>query len=153
MKKIIFSLIFVALSTFVFSQRFDNAIGIRGGYGSGISFKHNMGATTFEAIGAFRNHYTYLGGLLEFYAPLDMGSVPGDFNWYYGFGGHIANYSVSVFGGRENAFTAGADGIIGVEYEIPDVPINVSIDIKPGLNVIGGVFLDFGSALSIRYEF
>ena len=48
----------------------------------------------------------------------------------------------------------GIDGIIGLEYSFTEIPINVSIDWKPVLNIIGySGFWGDGGALSVRYMF
>lgn len=109
--------IFLLLISFTFySQRFENAVGLRGGYGSGITFKHNMGDFTIEAIGAFRSYYTYLGVLGEFYRPLDV-ELPGDFNLFFGGGAHFGHQRYITLLGVTPSSQGyiGLDGIIGLE--------------------------------------
>ncbi len=151
MKKIIATFAFLFVVSLAQAQRYENAIGLRGGYGSGISFKHNMGTFTVEAIGAFRSFYSYFGVLGELYSPLDV-DLPGDFNLYYGGGAHLINTRYSVFAIPENNTYFGVDGILGVEYEIPDYPLDVSLDVKPEFN-FNGYGIGWGSAFSLRYEF
>ena len=151
MKKL-FTLTFVViLATVSYSQRFENAVGLRGGYGSGITFKHNMEGFVVEAIGAFRSNYGYFGVLGELYTPLEV-DLPGEFNIFYGGGAHVINYRYRFFGSNITDTFFGLDGIVGVEYELVDYPLNISIDVKPELNFAGYGF-GWGSALSARYEF
>ena len=154
MKKLIILSLFLLTAHYSNAQRYENAIGLRGGYGSGISYKHNMGDFTVEAIGAFRSYYSYFGVLGELYSPLEV-DLPGDFNLYYGGGAHFINLRsyVGAWAGTRTSYNYfGLDGILGVEYEIPDYPLDVSIDIKPELNFSGYGF-GWGSAFSVRYEF
>ena len=110
MKKTLIFLSFVFVSYFAQAQRYTNAIGLRGGYGSGITYKHNMGDFTVEAIGAFRSYYSYIGVLGELYSPLDV-DLPGDFNLFYGGGAHLINSRYNVLGitGSNNYFGGAQD--------------------------------------------
>ena len=70
--------------------------------------------------------------------------VPG-LEWYFG-------------GGAYGAFTGsdvlGAMGIIGLDYTLPSVPINMSVDWKPELNLVNNVhFQGSALALSVRFVF
>jgi hypothetical protein len=48
----------------------------------------------------------------------------------------------------------GIDGIIGLEYVFRDIPINIGLDWKPALNIIGNTsFWPDKGAVSIRYIF
>jgi hypothetical protein len=48
----------------------------------------------------------------------------------------------------------GIDGILGLEYNFVEVPINLSIDWKPSFNIVNNHdFWADGGALSIRYIF
>ena len=51
-------------------------------------------------------------------------------------------------------YNIGIDGIIGIEYNIEPIPFNISLDWKPGLNLIGYTgFWGDELAFSIRYIF
>ena len=76
--------------------------------------------------------------------------------WFYGFGAHIGFYNGDyVRMGRPGSTynVLGVDGIIGLEYSFTEAPINLGLDLKPALNLIGytGFWADFG--LSVRYIF
>jgi hypothetical protein len=78
-------------------------------------------------------------------------------SWYYGFGGHLGfwdGYRSSRFDEDKTYTVIGIDGILGLEYSFVEVPICLSLDWKPALNVIGhSGFWGDGGAFSIRYAF
>jgi hypothetical protein len=57
-------------------------------------------------------------------------------------------------GAVDGPVAVGLDGIIGLEYALPDAPLSISLDWKPAFNILGPVGLvgDEG-ALSVRYRF
>jgi hypothetical protein len=53
-----------------------------------------------------------------------------------------------------NYTVIGIDGILGIEYNFEEVPINIGVDWKPAFNLTGySGFWGDGGALSIRYIF
>ena len=78
-------------------------------------------------------------------------------NWYYGGGAHIGfwNGNNVKWGTAGTSYTViGIDGILGIEYSFSEAPINIGIDWKPAINIIGYTgFWGDGGALSIRYIF
>jgi hypothetical protein len=83
-----------------------------------------------------------LGALLEIYRPF---STPG-LKWFYGAGGYVGFES-----GPSQTF-AGPTGIIGLDYKFSNVPINVSVDWKPELDIIPDInFVPDAFALSVRF--
>lgn len=86
--------------------------------------------------------FVSITGLYERHATLFQ--IP-EINGYYGAGAGL--------GFTDNGVSAGLDGIVGVEYSFTEIPINLSVDVKPYLTVVPEVFLTFNSALSIRYYF
>ena len=65
-----------------------------------------------------------LGVLLEKYKPFNAGSTSG-LTWFYGAGAYIG------FSGGRNF---GAQGIVGLDFIFPNLPVNLSLDWKPELN-------------------
>ena len=49
--------------------------------------------------------------------------------------------------------TAGIAGQLGMEFEIPSIPLNLSLDWRPTYYFTGGGFGWQGFALGIRYRF
>jgi hypothetical protein len=148
---------FMALGVFALSQAQDysTGIGLRGGLSNGITVKHFIGSkTAVEGLLASRWQGFELTGLFEIHAPaFDVDRL----HWYYGFGGHMGfwNGNNTSWGTPGTSYTViGIDGILGLEYNFSEVPINLSIDWKPAFNLIGytGFWAD-GGAFSIRYIF
>lgn len=97
-----------------------------------------------EAIFNLRNpeQQIALGGLYEIFNP--VGSVE-NLRWYYGAGAYVG------FRGFDNF---GVMGIAGMDYQFAEVPVNLSIDWKPELNIIEGVsFRAATVGASVRFSF
>jgi hypothetical protein len=83
--------------------------------------------------------------------------------WFYGAGGHIAWYDSNFTKGHYAYRTTsrngwgpviGVDGILGLEYQIKEIPFTASFDIKPAIDFIGwGAWRPLEAALSVRYVF
>ena len=66
--------------------------------------------------------------------------------WYYGYGAHLAfaGHHTGRFAERDyyhhhdEGFGLGVDGLVGMEYKIPQIPIAVSLELKPFLEVNSG---------------
>jgi hypothetical protein len=127
------------------AQNYKTALGVRlsssdAALNSGISFKHFFGSTALEALVTFGDPFA-IGALLEKHKP----TGPEGLNWFYGGGAYVG------FGDKRNL---GAQGIIGLDYKFQEVPINVSLDWKPELNIIQEVsFEPAAVGLSIRFTF
>ncbi|MFP4059043.1 MAG: hypothetical protein ACLFUC_01000 [Bacteroidales bacterium] len=158
MKKYIFVLAFAFVFTSVFSQKHEyiDALGLRGGLSSGITYKHFIDKTrALEGIITTRWHGFSITGLFEFH---DIAFETAHLYWYYGGGAHVGFYdgykNTPWLNSGESAVLLGVDGIIGIEYNIQEIPVNISLDWKPAINFTGGagIFPD-EIALSIRYTF
>jgi hypothetical protein len=126
-------------------QEYSNALGIR------LSTPQ---ATINQSVSYRRylNDNTALEGLLCF-DPFGLGllyekiyplGTPG-LGWFFGGGAYVAFKGDNV---------VGAMGIVGLDYTIPSVPINLSVDWKPELNIINNVnFQASAIALSVRFVF
>lgn len=127
------------------AQNYRTALGVRlsssdAALNSGISLKHFFGSTALEALVTFGDPFA-IGALLEKHQP----TGPEGLSWFYGGGAYAG------FGDKRNL---GAQGIIGLDYKFQDVPINVSLDWKPELNIIQVVsFEPAAVGLSIRFAF
>ena len=72
------------------------------------------------------------------------------FSLYYGAGPYLGLWD-TVDG---SAFALGAEGVVGLEYKIPSVPIAFSLDYRPGINVlpnVAGNLVNFG--LGVKFCF
>jgi hypothetical protein len=154
MKKALIILLLAGLLNFTLkAQDYKTSLGLRAGYPYGLTIKHFVSeANAFEGILAAN-----WGGFVAIALYENehwTGHYPG-FNWFWGLGAHIGSwdnnphvrstYTGSIFG---------VDGIVGLEYTFDEIPLNLSLDLLPSVNLIGdtnwgGIF----SALSIRYVF
>jgi hypothetical protein len=77
--------------------------------------------------------------------------------WYYGGGGHIGFWDGVKnpwFNDGDRHSVIGVDMILGIEYTIPGSPVNLSLDYKPGFNLVGYTgFWGDEFALSLRFAF
>lgn len=156
MKRITLTLLSIFIFTFFLeAQDYKTGIGLRGGLYSGLTLKHFIsGNSAVEGLLASRWRGFSITGLYEIHhQAFDVERL----NWYYGFGAHIGfwNGDYVKWGEPGVSYTAlGIDGILGIEYNIKEIPINISLDWKPEFNIIGYTgFWGDGGALSIRYIF
>ncbi len=126
---------------------YKNAIGVRLGstvpaIKSGITYKHFFNKNAAEAIISFGDGVA-LCGLYEFHKPIN--TVEG-LQLMYGFGAYLGiNNSENNFGGA---------GIIGLDYKFNSVPLNLTLDWKPELNIVSKVgFEASGIGFSARFTF
>jgi len=163
--KIILILLF---STFflnnIFSQNYKTGLGIRaGGYQNAISVKHFY-KPTVAVEGLIGTGYFNRGINLTILLEKHVSAFgKKEFQLYYGGGAHIGSYRGDYFYRdyyrkkyryyEDGFISLGIDGILGLEWTIPGIPISLGVDIKPtielaqpGLSVIDG-------GLSIRYVF
>ncbi len=141
------------LMIFKIQAQYVDAVGIRAGLYNGITYKHFfMNETAVEGILHTRWSGLEVVGLLENHQDLS----PDGLSWYWGYGAHLGFYDSQYTNWYESGSTTvvGIDGIIGLEFIIPNSPIAVGFDWKPYFNIIGhsGLYAD-GGALSLRYTF
>src|SRR5688572_176662 len=110
-----------------YARPYSTALGVRVGGTSGVTLKHfTSNAMAVEGIlGTLGNGFS-LTALGERHAnAFDAVGL----NWYYGAGGHVAFYNGNSYyrvGGREVPYRdnhdvgVGIDGIVGLEYTLPD---------------------------------
>ena len=128
-------------------MQYTNAIGIRLGPTSpaiqnGISFKHFFNeSSAAEGILSVTNGFGVCG-LYEKHKLLPIENV----QWLIGAGAYVA------FVNNTNYF--GGAGIIGLDYKFTSVPLNLTIDWKPELNLAPRIFFEgSGVGFSARYTF
>lgn len=123
-------------------------VGVRLNYGYGLSIKYNMTQKkSVEGIVYTRWKGINITGLYQIHAPAFKTA---GWRWYYGVGGHIGFWRDGPRYGNPwfdnpNAYTViGGDGILGLEYTFKEIPLNLSLDWKPAINLIGyqGLWLD-----------
>jgi hypothetical protein len=145
MKKILCSLLLISgfcVATTVSAQDYKTALGVRLSSSSAmvnnsISLKHFLNEkTAVEALFSFGDPLS-LGALVEIHKPLSTSGV----QWFYGGGGYIGfvkTYNTTK-AKNETDVNFGAQGVIGLDYKFMNLPLNLSLDWKPELNLIGDI--------------
>ena len=143
MKKFFLMAALMVATLSVSAQDYDWAVGLRGGGFSGLTGKKNMGTTAIEAGLSLYGSGLSIDGVYEWQQP-----VIGDgFHLYYGAGAYLTLAGEYV--------GLGAEGVVGLEYRLPiNFPLAVSLDYRPGLNLIGGVgFWGGNFGFGVKYCF
>jgi len=158
MKKILLAATLL-ITTACFSQEtitttggpeYQRAIGVKLSAGGAVTYKQFIANTkALEAEAMFFSEGIRLIALYEFHF-YNIQGVDG-LAWYVGPGAHVGFYRP-----RDKSFNTaadiGIDGVIGLDYKIKNVPINLSLDWQPSFSLIGNAPLmpQFGG-LGIRY--
>lgn len=127
------------------AQDYSWGAGVRvGGEMGGVSVKHKFSSSSsVEAIIAVPwDKGCVFTGLYERHVPI----IDDGFSLYYGGGGHI--------GGWKHKFAIGVDGVVGLEYKIPNAPIALSVDYRPIFNIAERTkfyFADFAFGLKFTF--
>lgn len=156
------TLVLVALlliGTKSIAQDYKTAIGLRAGETSGLTIKHFIGGSSaLEGIIGLWSHGLSLTLLYEKH----QGVGGKGLNLYYGAGGHVAfetgyyswyyHKNKRYYDHRHGHVGLGIDGVLGLEYKFPPVPIAISLDIKPFLEISsgGGIWTSLDPGLGIK---
>jgi hypothetical protein len=164
MKKLLFYLL-PLFSILMISQRssaqdYRTAIGLKfGGYENGPSIKYfTNDAVALEGVVGFRSHGLVITGLYEIH---QVAFGVAALKFYYGAGAHIGAEGAGVyqsFGGNNQTYNQshillGVDGVLGLEYKIPQAPIAISLDLNPRAELATGPFFDIAPGLGLKYTF
>ena len=170
MKKLLLAFSFItviATTTPVRAQEVNNASAIGTDYKTALGIRLSNNApivsnaitlkhfvkdnTAVEGYFSFSDPLS-LGAMLELYKPL---STPG-LRWYYGGGAYLGfGKTYDVNKARDvNTTYFGAQGVVGLDYKFENVPINLSLDWKPELNLVSNInFEPAAIGLSARFTF
>lgn len=158
---------FLIISSITYSQVFERQLGMRFGVTSGITGKVIKDKkSAIQGTLGIRNGGIQLYTLLEAYKVLDKKQ-----NWfiYFGGGAHVGyvngynkvrRWSNTTGYYWEEEFTIGPvlglDGVMGVEYCIPRIPLTLFLEFKPwvelqSFNKVRMNFYDFGFGIVYRF--
>jgi len=159
MKKLIFVCI-IAFASLTVSAQYKWGIGVALGSPTGFSGKFFTTDTqAFDFTLGWWNDYANISAMYEIHNSFnDLGGLneyKSQIKWYYGGGAHIGSWNNNHYNEGEthtNDLFLGIDGVIGVEWK-PDIPVAFSLDVRPGINIVGGVSFFLQSQLGIRYTF
>ena len=137
-----------------YTQEYSNAIGIRAGLPTGLTYKRFLDEhSAIEGIIGTRWRGVSLSALYEYHKETNL--YPG-LRWYFGGGaalGFYDNQSPWVVGNEYKAIF-GIEAVIGIDYTFDEVPVNLGFDWTPLYNIIGYTDFDFLQfAISVRYVF
>ncbi|HPG12901.1 MAG TPA: hypothetical protein PLU37_15315 [Chitinophagaceae bacterium] len=134
---LLFAMILAATSAN--AQDYKTALGVR--LSSAAAVVNNS-----VSIKHFINEKVAIEGLLSFGDPLAIG-VLGEFHkplsspglsYYYGAGGYVSFVKKTNTNTQKTSTepNLGAQGVIGLDYKFPNIPLNISLDWKPELNIV-----------------
>jgi hypothetical protein len=124
------------------SAQYNTALGIRLSSSAPIvnnsfSVKHFINdKTAIEGLISVGDPLAF-GALVEFHKPLSASGL----QYFYGAGGYVGfqkNYDPNKLK-NETDVHFGAQGIVGLDYKFVNVPLNISLDWKPELNIVSDI--------------
>jgi hypothetical protein len=153
--------IYLVLLFFVFligtntAQDYKNAIGAKLGYGLIASYKTFLNErSALDIFGGFRWGGLAAGAYYLNHTPINNVER---LSWYWGFGGSFTTWNYGI--GSVSYYELGASGVLGLEYNFDEIPLNLSVDWAPtfvlannwGENWGLGRFRSGYGALTARY--
>lgn len=146
-KRLLFLCMISLLALSVKAQDYKFAAGIRLSnstptLNNSASIKYFVTETSaIEGLVSFGSRFG-LGGLLEIHKPLNQSGL----RWFYGGGAYVGFEGGSTY--------LGPTGIVGLDYKFPNIPLNLSLDWKPELDILPKIrFVPDAFALSARFAF
>lgn len=148
MKRIFISLLIIFTVTGALkAQDYRFALGIRLSNSSptlnnSVTGKYFITETSaIEGIVSFGSRFG-AGALLELHRSLKVEGL----NWFWGGGAYVGTQDGDTY--------VGPTGILGLDYKFPTIPLNLSLDWKPELDIIPSIrFVPDAFALSARFAF
>ncbi len=160
MKRLMFLTLLIAgmaVSANVKAQDYRTALGVRlssaaASVNNSISFKQFItDKTAIEVLFSFGDPVA-LGALVEFHKPLAAAGL----QYFYGAGGYLGfqkTYNPNKLR-NESDPQFGAMGVIGLDYKFAGIPLNISLDWKPELNIVSDInFEPAAIGFSARFTF
>ncbi|SOE21693.1 hypothetical protein SAMN06298216_2149 [Spirosomataceae bacterium TFI 002] len=139
MKKPLITIVLLLSISLAGTAQYQSAFGLRYNGGLGLTGKFNVkNNNALEAILTGYGNGVNLTMLWEKHMSAFSSSK---WRWYVGPGGHMG-YWTSGYNKKwrpyayESGINVGLDGIVGLEHTFSEIPLNISIDWKPSLNLI-----------------
>ena len=147
-------LLLVALTFGAQAQSYKSAIGLRGGDPSGITFKTFLNSTNaLELIAGtgYWGHNFVITGFYEWQYPTDW--TP-NLDWFIGPGAHLGFWNDYYKDDYGTGILIGIDGIIGLEYTLDDIPLNLGLGVGPSFQLTSGPgWGHWNGGFYVRYVF
>lgn len=152
MKKIIAIIAALVISASAFAQNYQSAIGLKIGYDVAATYKTHLSPSNALDLGVNLSGLFNKNGLgllvSGFYTwENELAGVNG-LTWYAGPGAYIG-----LFLGDPLAFSASINAMVGIEYKFEGLPLALSVDWTPGLNLTGIAFSWHGGGIGVKYTF
>lgn len=151
MKKIILvAALVLGFATAAVAQ--PRAIGLRGGFGAGVSYQHTVGANFIDAELGFGQGLN-VAASYNWVLVQPQWTSRGDWGVYAGPG-----VALGLGFGDASHLNLGVSAQVGLEYSFW-FPLQLSLDVRPGLGFVtaggesGFGFWGFYPALGVRYKF
>lgn len=134
-----------ALTTSLSAQ--SQALGLRLGggsaFGAEISYQKDLSEINRAEINlGLESSWASLNGTYQWVK--DLPSIADGVKWYYGGGvGLLMGSNVGV----------GIHGQVGIEYTLKEIPLQFSLDTRPGFYFGSGYGFGAGASLGVRYKF
>lgn len=159
MKKSIFALMLacIAFAGTVSAQTYKTGLGVRlspsdAYVNNSITLKHFLNEkAAVEFLVSFGDPFA-IGALYEVHKPFSTSGL----QWFYGAGGYLAFVKTYNPNTNKNETDAnfGAQGIIGLDYKFVNLPLNLSLDWKPELNLFTDIAFEASTiGISARFTF
>lgn len=150
-KTVVFLVLFFILMGKAVSQDYKHSVSGQTGAYWGICYKRVLeNESAYRGSLLFKHGGLLLSGVRMFHKPL-VPQKNSQLFYYYGYGAHMAYassyYSYNVFKPfrpasqyRGSFFTAGMDGLVGVEYRFLKHPFVVAVDFQPNFEFFGPTY-------------
>ncbi|GHV27967.1 hypothetical protein FACS1894176_10300 [Bacteroidia bacterium] len=145
MKKIIFTVV-CAVSSLGIAHAQNNAIGLRIGYVAEVSLHHVVSSDNRLEVDLGWNfdNGANLTGIYQW--GWNLSDWAEGFKWYAGMGAGAGIW--------KKDFAISAVGQVGIEYNFNNIPLQLTVDYRPGISLIPGIAGPGGDvALGVRYNF
>ncbi len=164
MKKKTLLLWLVLGTSIAYGQEFNRAVGVRGGWSSGIEYRHFLTKdNSVRLLLSSRQRGFQLHGLYEFHRT-GLFSFTDQLEFVFGAGLHAGYRRWDEIRTKDmNQYTevmtkplAGVDGLAGLEYSIIAVPLTFGLEVKPYFDIGGRngfTVIPWDFAFTIRYLF
>ncbi|MFZ1704921.1 MAG: hypothetical protein WAT79_11290 [Saprospiraceae bacterium] len=124
---IVLAFFMIIASTNVSGQNYNSAIGAKLGYGLVASYKKFLNdKAAIDIFGGIRWGGLVGGAYYELH--YDIPSVD-NLQWYWGGGASITTWTFGVL--DEGYIELGLSGVIGLDYTLENIPLNLSVDWAP----------------------
>jgi len=161
MRNSVLILLFSLLTASSFAQLHRHAIGVRAGggnYGAGGEVSYQLGLSDKNRLeldlgwrgnNGKGNSYNIFVFTAAYHW---VWNIDGGLNWYVGPGAQIASWQHKKFDNESGTYI-GVGGQLGIEYDFSehDVPLQLSLDIRPMGFFSGNTGFGYGGAFAIRY--